>query len=90
MNPIWWFLIVVALIFLFAYWDAFRADAFRSRSRKRAMQRLRKFEQEQRMRQQAEVMRRTREINALAHDTCQAMMQAAIEAQRRGLNSADD
>jgi hypothetical protein len=90
MNLIWWFLIVVALILLIAHWNAFRASALRSRSQKRAMQRLRKFEQEQRVRQQAEVMRRTREINALAHDTCQAMMQAAIEAQRRELNSADD
>jgi hypothetical protein len=90
MNLIWWFLIVVALILLIAYWDAFRADAVRPRSRKRAMQRLRRFEQEQRMRQQAEVMRRTREINALAHDTCQAMMQAAIEAQRRELDSYDE
>jgi hypothetical protein len=90
MNLIWWFLIVVALVLLIARWNAFRANALRSRSQKRAMQRLRKFEQERRMRQQAEVMRRTREINALAHDTCQAMMQAAIEAQRKEFNSADE
>jgi hypothetical protein len=89
MHPIWWFLIVVALILLVAHWNAFRADALRSRSQKRAMQRLRKFEQEQRVRQQAAVMRRTREINALAHDTCQAMLQAAIEAQRKELSGGD-
>jgi len=90
MNLIWWFLIVVALILLFAHWNAFRDGVLRSRSQKRAMQRLRRFEQEQRVRQQATVMRRTRKINALAHDTCQAMMQTAIEAQRKELNSADE
>ena len=90
MHPIWWVLIIVALVLLVARWRALRADALRSRSQKRAMQRLRKFEQEQRVRQHAAVMRRTREVNALAHDTCQAMMQAAIEAQRKELSGADD
>lgn len=82
MHHTWWFLIAVALIILVAAWNVFRDDALHSRSQKLAMQRrLRRFEQEQRVGQQAAVMRRTREINALAHETCRTMLNAALEAQ---------
>ncbi|MHB1341011.1 MAG: hypothetical protein ACYCX5_04535 [Coriobacteriia bacterium] len=90
MHPIWWFLIVIVLILLIAPWNGFRDDALGSRSRKLAMeQRLRRFEQEQRVRQQAAVMQRTRELNARALKTCRAMVLEALEAQREESEDAD-
>jgi predicted Holliday junction resolvase-like endonuclease len=91
MNPIWWFLIVIAaLILLIQIASDVEAYARQSRAQEQAAmkRRLGKFEAEQRVRQQAAVMRRTREINALAHETCQAMLRAALEAQREELDSS--
>jgi len=92
MHAFGWFLIIAGVvIFLTFPWNAFWEDVRRSKSQKLAMERkLRKFEAEQRVRQQAAVMQRTREINALAHRTCQAMVQAAMEAQRQELNKLND
>lgn len=92
MHPIWWFLIiVVVLILLFEVGDAVEEIIQQSRAEKRAamQRRLRKYEAEQRVRQQAEVMRRTREINRMAHDTCQAMLRAALDAERKELEDPD-
>lgn len=91
MHPIWWFLIVVVLILLIAPWNAFRDDELRSRAQQIGMERrLRTFAREQHVRQQAAVMQHTREINARAHDTRQAMLLAALEAQREELNGYDE
>lgn len=91
MHPIWWLLVVAALLLMIFLWDVFRDPRSRSRAQKLATyQRLQRFDAEQRVRQQAAVMRRTREINALAHETCQAMLRAAMEAQREELNRADE
>lgn len=89
MRPIWWFLIVTTVLILFI--EAVGAvEEYLRQSRMQvqaaARRRLDKFEAEQRVRQQAAVMRRTREINAMAHETCQAMVRAALEAQRKELN----
>jgi hypothetical protein len=88
MHPVWWFLIIAAaVIFVTAPWKALRDDRFSSRSRKLAMRRrLQRFEAQERVHQQAATMRRVREINAMAHETCQAMLQAALEAQSEELN----
>lgn len=91
MHPVWWFLIIVALIILIAPWNILRDDALRSRAQQIGMERrLRRFEQMQRVRHQAAVMQRTREINALAHQTCQAMVRAAIEAQNEEFRGRDE
>lgn len=85
MHPIWWFLVVITvLILLIEVAGAVEEYLRQSRAQEQAAMRRRlgKFEAEQRVRQQAAVMRRTREINAMAHETCQAMLRAALEAQR--------
>jgi len=90
MHPIWWFLIViVGLIFLCDLARQANEGLRESRALEQAAMRRRlgKFEAEQRVRQQAAVMQRTREINAMAHETCQAMLRAALEAQRKELDS---
>jgi predicted Holliday junction resolvase-like endonuclease len=90
MHPIWWFLIVVTVLMLVIDAASAVEEYLRhSRAQKRAAMRRRlgKFEAEQRVRQQAAVMRRTREINAMAHETCQAMLRVALEAQRKELDS---
>lgn len=88
MHPIWWFLIVItALIVLIEVASAVEEYLRHSRAQDRAMmRRLGKFEAEQRVRQQAVVMQRTREINAKAHETCHAMLRAALDAQRKELD----
>lgn len=91
MHPIWWLLIVItALIFLIETADAVEDYLRKSRTQEQVAMRRRlgKFEAEQRVRQQAAVMHRTREINAMAHETCQAMLRAALEAQREELDSS--
>lgn len=89
MHSIWLILIVAALFLVIFPWDVFLDPRSRARAQKLAMyHRLQRFEAEQRVRQQDAVMRRTREINAMAHETCQAMLRAAIEAQREEINSA--
>lgn len=91
MHPIWWLLIIAALVLMIFARDVFRSPRSRSRARKLATyHRLQRFEAEQRVRQQVDVMRRTRQINALAHETCQAMLRAAMEAQHEELNRADE
>lgn len=90
MHPIWWFvIIIVGLIILNEVAHQVREGLRESRAQEQAAMRRRlgKFEAEQRVRQQAAVMRRTREINAMAHETCQAMLRAALEAQRKELDS---
>lgn len=89
MHPIWWFLIITALILLIQVASEVETYVRQSRAKQQAAMRRRlgKFEAEQRVRQQAAVMRRTREINAMAHETCQAMLRAALEAQRKELDS---
>lgn len=91
MHPIWWFLgVITALILLSQVASEVEAYVRQSRAQQQAAMRRRlgKFEAEQRVRQQAAVMRRTREINAMAHETCQAMVRAALEAQREELDSS--
>lgn len=91
MHPIWFILIiVVALILVLKAMDAVEEYLRQSKAQElTAMKRrLGKFEAEQRVRQQATVMRRTREINAMAHETCQAMLRAALEAQREELDNS--
>lgn len=90
MHPIWWFvIIIVGLIILCAVAREVKEGLRESRAQEQAAMRRRlgKFEAEQRVHQQAAVMRRTREINAMAHETCQAMLRAALEAQREELDS---
>lgn len=93
MQTMWWILSllgVVGLILLFAPLDSPRDRRLRARARQIGMERrLRRFEAQQRVRQQEAVMQRTREINALAHQTCQAMVRAALEAQREELSNYD-
>lgn len=91
MHSIWWLLIVAALFLMLLLWNVLRDARPGSRAEKLATyHRLQRFDAEQRVRQQAAVMRRTREINAMAHETCQAMLRAAMEAQREELNRADE
>jgi len=90
MHIIWWVLVVItALLVIIEIANAVEEYLRESREQEQAAMRRRlgKFEAEQRVRQQAAVMRRTREINAMAHETCQAMLRAALEAQRKELDS---
>lgn len=83
MQPIWWLLIIAGLMILFGPWSAVHSNESRSRAQKLAAQRrLRRFEQEERIHQHAAAMRRVREINELAYRTRQAMLQAALDADR--------
>ena len=91
MHPIWWFLIgFTALIYLVIAAGEMEEHLRQSRAEAQAAMRRRldKFETDQRVRQQAAVMQRTREINAMGHETCQAMLRAALEAQREELNNS--
>jgi hypothetical protein len=87
MHPVLWFLLITAaLIILTAPWGAIWDAVLRPEAQKLAMERrLQRFETEQRVRQQAAVMERTRRINALANETCEAMVRAALQAQREEL-----
>ncbi|PKQ29700.1 MAG: hypothetical protein CVT60_04005 [Actinobacteria bacterium HGW-Actinobacteria-10] len=93
MHPIWLLPIVVAVLVLLIQ-IASDVEAYVRQSRAHELaamkRRLGKFEAEQRVRQQAVVMQRTREINAMAHETCQAMLRTALEAQRKELDSYDE
>lgn len=83
MHPIWWFLIVItALVLLIDVASDVEEYVRQSRAQKRVAMRRRlgKFEAEQRVHQQAAIMQRTREINAMAHETCQAMVRESIRA----------
>lgn len=90
MRPEYWFYLVFAVVAILhlAPWN-WRSwnDELRSKPRKLAMERrLQAFEQEERIRQQAAVIQRTREINAMAYDTCRGMLRAALQAQLEELN----
>lgn len=88
MHPILWFLAIAAIVILLtAPWGSIWDALLRPETQKVAMERrLQRFEAEQRVRQQAAVMERTRQINALVNETCEAMLQAALQAQREELN----
>jgi hypothetical protein len=85
MHPVLCFLLIAAAVIILTAPLSALVDAVRQSKRLAMERRLQRFEAEQRVRQQAAVMKRTRQINAFTNETCKAMLQAALEAQQEEL-----